>query len=157
MTLYLLIFLIVIVVPIGTIVHELGHGIVAYIIKADSVVLHIGVGKHIKTFAFKRFMIQLNALFFIGGLTESNRIPIYNAKEKIWIALGGPACNAILVVLFTILFYPTHNPYIQLFILFQLWLMLINIIPFKRKGKQSDGYTIVQTFADRNKRGSTNK
>src|SRR5699024_3045680 len=118
-------------VPIGTIVHELGHGIVALFAKADSVTLYIGLGKHIKTYEFNRFTIHLNAIFFIGGLTKSKRTPTYNAKEKVFIAMGGPACNAILVVLFIILFYPTHDPYIRLFILFQAWLMIINIIPFK--------------------------
>lgn len=144
MTIYLLIFLIVIVVPIGTIAHELGHGLVAYFVKADAVTLHIGIGKHIKSYVFKRFTIYLYGIFFIGGLTKSQRKPSYNTKEKIWIALGGPAGNAILIILFLITFYPTHNPYIRLFLLFQAWLMLINIIPFKWRGKKSDGYTIIQ-------------
>src|SRR5690625_1450741 len=141
MTIYLLAFLIVIVVPIGTFVHELGHGIVATFAKADSVTLYIGFGKRVKTMVFNRFTIHLHLVFFIGGLTESKRTPVYSAKEKALIAMGGPACNAILAVLFIILFYPTNNPYIQVFILFQAWLMLINIIPYKRKGKNSDGYT----------------
>ena len=157
MTLYLLAFLIVVVVPIGTIVHELGHGIVALFAKADSVTLRIGLGKHIKTYELNRFTIHLNAIFFVGGLTESKRTPIYNAKEKILIALGGPVCNAILAVLFITLFYPTHNPYIQLFTLFQAWLMLINIIPFKWKGKKSDGYTIVQAISSGIARNTTKK
>lgn len=149
MTLYLIVFLIVIVGPIGTIIHELGHGIMALLMKADSVILHIGIGKHVKTFVFRRFTIRLNIMFFIGGLTESEHTRSYNTLEKMCIALGGPACNAILAVLCIILFYPTHNPYIQLFILFQAWLMFINIIPFKWRGKKSDGYTMVQAMAER--------
>lgn len=150
MTLYLLIFLIVIVGPVGTIAHELGHGITALLLRADDVSLHIGIGKRIKTFVFKRFTVHLHTIFFMGGLTKSERTPSYRTIEKIWIALGGPASNLILASLFIILFYPTQNPYIQLFILFQAWLMFINIIPFNWKGKKSDGYTIVQMIAQKN-------
>lgn len=146
MTVYLLIFLIVIVVPVGTIIHELGHGIAAYFVNADRITLHIGVGKHIKTFRMKRFAIFLYRIFFIGGVSDSRREIPYNTSEKIWIALGGPAGNAIVIILFFVILNPLQNPYTKLFILFQSWLMLINLIPFKWKGKKSDGYTVVHTM-----------
>src|SRR5699024_5084975 len=157
MTIYLLIFLMVIVVPFVTFVHELGHATMALFARADSVTLQIGIGKHIKTYAFNRFSIHLCAIFFIGGLTKSERKRTYNTKEKISIALGGPLGNALFVILFVVLFYPTHNPFIQLFLLFQTWLLVINIIPFKWRGKKSDGYTIVQTIAEIVTKNPTNK
>ena len=147
----------VIIVPMGTLIHELGHAAAALIAKADSVLLHIGTGKPFKTYVFNRLTIHLHSIFFIGGLTRSERKRTYNPKEKIWIALGGPLSNAIFVVLFILLFYPTHNPFIQLFLLFQAWMLVINIIPFKWKGKKSDGYIIFQTLAEKKTNDTVNK
>lgn len=157
MTVYLLIFLIVIVAPIGTIIHELGHSIVALLAGADAVDLHVGIGKPIKKYELKRFTVHLNVIVVIGGLTRSKRTRTYSPNEKIWIALGGPLGNAILVILLIILFYPTHNPYVQLFTLFQAWMMFINIIPFRWKQKQSDGYTIIKMIAEKVTKDSANK
>lgn len=149
MIIYLLLFLIVIVAPFGTIIHEMGHGMTAYILSADAVTLHIGIGSRVKTFAWRRLTIHLYGMYFIGGITKSIRNPSFSTREKISIALGGPLGNAVVAFLLLIIFYPVHNPYIRLFILFQGWLMIINIIPFQWKGKKSDGYTIMQIIRKR--------
>lgn len=146
MTIYILVYLIFIVAPIGTIVHEIGHAAGAKSCKANKVKLSVGSGKVVHCFSYKNARIMIHRLFFLGGMAYSERDVPYNPLERVWIAVCGPISNFLAVgvlYLFTTL-YPNH--YLSLLLLFNLWVAIVNTIPFQIKGKQSDGYTIYKAL-----------
>ncbi|WP_188453748.1 site-2 protease family protein [Virgibacillus oceani] len=145
---YLIAYLILLIAPVSTVIHELGHIIGAKLVKADSVTLSIGSGKSVCKFNIKRLHIRLHALYFIGGIAYSERSIPYKTGEIIWITLCGPVFNGIFAMLVSVLFDLTNGFY-QLLVLFNCWLAIVNIIPFRLKEKQSDGYTIIQTISKR--------
>lgn len=142
MNIYLLLFLLLIVAPIGTIIHEGGHLIGAKLMKADHIVISIGSGKKILTFSVKNIQINVQMFYFIGGHVQNKRDVPYKLFEMICIISFGPILNGIFTVVFYLLYYILVSEYLYLLFLFNLWLMIINIIPFKFKGKHSDGYMI---------------
>lgn len=142
MDIYLFLFLVFIVAPIGTLIHESGHLIGARTIQADQVTLSIGRGKQIGSFSLKRIRIDIHAIFFLGGLAQSERDPPYKPTEIIWITFCGLLSSSIFAIIFYLLYHTYSNYYIQLLFLFNGWLAVVNSIPFKMKGKQSDGYMI---------------
>lgn len=141
-----LLFLLFVVAPIGTIVHESGHAIGAKLVKADTINLSIGLGKEIGTFSFKNLRMTVHLFFFLGGFVQSNRKPAYRSLEIICITAFGSVNNGIFAILFYLLNGIYYNQYIQILFLFNLWLAIVNMIPFKLKGKQSDGYMILKTL-----------
>lgn len=144
MNILLVLYLIIIVAPIGTIVHEIGHVLGAKAVGAEKVTLTIGSGKKIGTLTFLNLVVSVHALFFIGGFVKGKRKKPYNNSQLILIAIGGPISNIIFGFLFYFFYLFTLNDYIKLLFLFNLWLAIVNIIPFKLGNKHSDGYTIWQ-------------
>lgn len=142
MNIYLFIFLLLIVAPIGTIIHEGGHLIGAKTMKADRIVISIGYGRKLFAITFKNIQINIRVYYFIGGHVENKRKIPYKLAEMIWIIGFGPFLNGIFAVIFYILYQLAPSEYVYLLFLFNLWLALINVIPFKIKEKQSDGYII---------------
>lgn len=115
--------------------------------RADSINLSIGLGKKLGTLSVKNLTITIHLFFFLGGFVQSNRKPAYRTLEIICITAFGSFSNGIFSILFYLLNNIYYNQYIQLLFLFNLWLAIVNMIPFKIKGKQSDGYTILQTIS----------
>lgn len=140
--------LIFIVAPIGTFLHEMGHAAGAKMVKADIIIVSIGLGKNIGVISWHSIKIKLKAFFFIGGYVQSERKIAYKLFEIIWIAICGPLSNAIFAFLFYLLYVMYPIGFFKLLFLFNLWLAVINIIPFKLFGKQSDGYTIFTAIKD---------
>jgi len=145
----LLLFLVLVVAPIGTLIHEGGHAIGALLVRADHINLSIGLGKKIGTISFRNFQITVHMLFFLGGFVQSYRNASYRIIEVVCITLFGPINNGLFAILFYLLDGIYYNQYIHLLFLFNLWLALMNIIPYKIKGKQSDGYTILRILLDK--------
>ncbi|MBP1969654.1 Zn-dependent protease [Virgibacillus natechei] len=146
MDIYLLLYLIFIVAPLSTLLHEMGHAIAARVVNADNITFSIGLGKRINTFTFKEINFNIHAIFFLGGLAHNQRIVPYKKKEIIWISILGPVASGLFACLFYILYtiFPTN--YWHLLFLFNIWLAFINSIPFNIKGKTSDGYLILKTI-----------
>ncbi|GGB33889.1 hypothetical protein F3157_04880 [Virgibacillus dakarensis] len=146
MDIYLLLWLVLFTAPVSTMLHELGHVLGAKWAKADSITLSVGAGKKLITFSFKQIQIDVFTLFFLGGSAYSERNIPYKPMEKICISLAGPVSNGLAAAIVCVLF-GSSNVFVQVLILFNIWLAVINIIPFKLNGKQSDGYTIVKTVS----------
>src|SRR5690625_6135794 len=140
MNIYLLLFLLFIAAPIGTLIHEGGHLIGAKLMKADYLHLTIGYGKKLFTFICQNIQIIICRFFFIGGYVKNERYLPYRTIEMICIIVFGPLLNVVFAVFFYMLYNLFPNEYIFLLLLFNLWLALINLILFKVKDKQSDGY-----------------
>lgn len=143
MNIYLLLFLLFIVAPIGTIIHESGHLIGAKLMRADYMILSIGYGKRLFIFKWNNIQIKIRSFFFIGGHVRNERDIPYRTSEMIWIIGFGPLLNGIFAVFFYLLYHLIPSDFLYLLFLFNLWLALINVIPFKMKEKQSDGYMIL--------------
>lgn len=143
MNFYFLLYLLLIVAPIGTIIHEVGHLIGAKIVKSDQISLSIGLGKRIGSLSFKNVQVNIHLLFFLGGYVSNKREKPYQLLEMICIIGAGPLHNAIYATIFYLISSVFYNQYIHILFLFNLWLAIINFIPFKIKDKQSDGYTIL--------------
>lgn len=150
MDIYLLLYLVFIVAPLSSLLHEMGHAAAARIVGADQITLSIGLGKRINTVIFDKVQITFHAIFFLGGLAKSERIIPYKSWEMVWITMIGPITNAFFAFLFYILYVMYPNDYLHLLFLFNLWLAFVNSIPFKIKERHSDGYLILQTITKKN-------
>lgn len=154
MNVYVVLWLVFVIAPISTFLHEFGHVLGAKWLKADSIRLSIGHGKQIATFSWKQIHVSLRALFFLGGMAYNERNDPYNKIEVIFISICGPLSNAIAATVIFVLAGFSWIP-VRFFIMFNIWLLVINLIPFSIKGKQSDGYTIWKTVsAKRTKRNN---
>lgn len=150
MSIWFVLYLLFVVAPIGTLVHESGHALGARLVKADSVVLCIGLGKEATSFSFKNVHFKVHMFFFMGGYVQSERETSYTTGEKCFIAFCGPMLNMLCAIgLFCIQVYVVDHTFINLLLLFNVWLALINMIPFKFGNKQSDGYTMYRVIKDR--------
>lgn len=147
---YLLLYLILIAAPLSIILHEFGHAFAASVVKADHISVSIGKGKRVHLFAFKKIQIIIHAIFFLGGLAESDRKIPYKSYEIVWISISGPIMSGIIAFLFYKVdeMYPSN--YLQLFCWFNIWLAVVNIVPFKIKEKHTDGYTIINALRKNN-------
>jgi len=140
--------LILLIAPMSVIVHEIGHLLGAKIVKAEYFKLSIGKGKSILFYSKKSLDIIVRAFYFTGGEAKSKRKQPYKPFDILLITAGGPLMNLIFAFMLYVIskVYPTNL--IGLFILFNLWLGIGNLIPFKVKGKTSDGYVIYRSVLD---------
>lgn len=147
MTVYLL-YLLFIVAPICTLIHEGGHAIGAILVKADKIHLTIGAGKKIWEMRYKNFRFSVRKIFFFSGMTKNERAKAYSHIEIAIISISGPLNN----IVFAILFYLAYNTdtyvndFLLLLCLFNVWLAFTNLLPFKLRDKQSDGYVMIQAL-----------
>lgn len=146
MDIYLFLYLLFAAAPISIILHEIGHAFAAKIVNADSIMISIGKGKRLKVIFLGRMQLVIYTAFFLGGLAESKRKTPYSPREIVWIAMLGPITNGMIAFLFYVLNEIYPNNYLQLFYWFNVWLAVVNIIPFKLKDKYTDGYMIMQVI-----------
>src|SRR5690625_4954207 len=147
MTFDLIFFLIIIVAPFSAIVHELGHVIGAYIVSSHKLRAMIGLGKKIFTISYKNIMIHFHIIIFIGGAITYERKKPYKNKELILITILGPLNNLLFAIIFYSIYLFFPNNYFYLLSIFNLWLAVINLIPFKISGRSSDGHMIYNLLA----------
>ncbi|WP_339227924.1 site-2 protease family protein [Oceanobacillus sp. FSL K6-2867] len=144
MSLYLFACLILIIAPICTLIHELGHACGAKLAKADRIKLNLGIGKGHWTIAMNNLELTLRSIYFIGGVTESEREIPYKKSEIIWITFFGPMFNGVAATIIYIIYEVNPNSLLQLLFWFNVWMAVVNMIPFKIKGKQTDGFAILR-------------
>lgn len=142
MNLYMCAYLIFIVGPLGIVVHEAGHIFAAKFIQTEKISLSIGIGKKIAEQTYKVVQIQLHLIYFIGARIQSERTKPYHKLEIIFVSICGPISNLLFGLLLYIIYFVHPNPYISLLLFYNCWLAVVNIIPFRIRGMQSDGYMI---------------
>lgn len=135
--------LVFIIAPFSLLFHEIGHLVGASLMRATSVQLTIGLGKTLFQTTFANIRVIIRRFFLINSVTSTVRTSPFTTREKIVITIMGPSFSAML----TIITYIAYNVFVEndvlyLFFLFNLWLVVINVIPFKIKHKQSDGYIV---------------
>lgn len=151
MDLYLQLFLyMIIIAPLSLFWHELGHVMGAKLAGASQVVLTIGVGRPIFERVYNNVTIIIRKLFIFNSFTETKRPDLLSNYDKIVITFMGPVSSLVLSLLAYFL-YVLILPHLLLVVLclFNLWIGVINLIPFKINERQSDGYTILQMFKNK--------
>lgn len=147
MDLFLIVYLIIFVAPISLLLHELGHVIGAILIKSETIKLVIGSGKEvIQINGSSTLQISIHQWFFWGAFTESVQSSPVQPRKVVIVAVLGPAFSLLWAFLFYYVTSFIAHPLLQLFFFFNLWIGVINILPFKIGIKQSDGYTIIRTL-----------
>ncbi len=137
------IILILIIVPISLLVHELGHLFGGKHLKADRVTISIGSGKNIYSFTFNEMTLNIYLMVMFHAHTHSERHPNFSNKEFAFITAMGPLFSLIFTSFFGLLLFVITSEVIFYFFLFNLWLTITNLIPFKFKNQKSDGYLIL--------------
>lgn len=151
MSFYIQIFLyIIIIAPLSLFWHELGHVLGARIVRASHVTLTMGIGKPIVKRTYGNMTFIIRKLFLLNSLTETDRPYLLSRNDKVIITLMGPVSSLFLSILAYCL-YVLIIPHLSLLIvcLFNLWIGVINLIPFKINERQSDGYTILQMLKNK--------
>ncbi|KGX86016.1 M50 family metallopeptidase [Pontibacillus litoralis] len=142
----LVLVLIFVIAPISLLSHELGHAIVAYQLRAHHISLQLGVGPLIYQKKGTTTDIMIRLLYFVGAMAIYERNRPFSRKEQAFISLGGPLANGILAFLCICLVYWVEMDGLYLFSGFNLWIAIINLLPFKWKERESDGYVVVKAL-----------
>lgn len=146
----LTILVLMIVAPFCLLFHELGHLYAAKMVKANVIELSIGVGKTFIKIKRKGIHITVRHFFFLNSYTSSYRQVPYLSYEKILISMMGPLFSLFLAMIWFIIYSFFGMILIfYVFHLFNLWIGIINLLPFKIGQKESDGYTICKQLAMR--------
>lgn len=138
-------YLLFLIGPVSIIVHEMGHVAGALLENARPIKMHIGRGKKCFHLQIKSIEIFVYRWYFLGGATEFSRSVPLSKKNVIITSLAGPLCNLIIAaILFLLSIRPMGEHYL-LWCLFNVWLGLSNLFPYKWRGKPSDGYLVWRT------------
>lgn len=130
-------------VPFSLFIHELGHALTSLLFGAHDVTVRIGKGNCLYKLKRTRFSLIIHMNVFIHYMTEYKRNKPFTKREQLMIVLMGPMSNGIIGYCSYILY--KDNTLLSFFLfcaLFNWWLMITNLIPFKIGQKSSDGYTI---------------
>lgn len=141
LTIIVLIFL---MAPISLFIHELGHVLPGLFFGSERSIIHIGRGSSLLHWRGKKLELSIHLWFFQGAYSINERSPVFTNYEKILISVGGPLLNGLLALTLSVFFSEVENPYVKVFLLFNLYLATVNLIPFSFKGKGSDGYRVLQ-------------
>lgn len=144
MTVWFFLYILFIVAPLSTFIHELGHAYGAKLAKAENIELSVGLGKKLVSISLKQYRLSIHMFFFLGGSVKNRRDLPYQRRDIMIITMLGPLNNA----LFALIFYGIHlmdpSPYMIVLAMFNFWLAIVNIIPFKLWGKESDGFILLK-------------
>ncbi|MFC4323563.1 site-2 protease family protein [Litchfieldia salsa] len=140
-----IIVLLFLVVPITIFLHECGHIIIAKLMKLDGLEIVIGSGPSLLLFFVIGIKVQINMVYFVGGYSTNTSVQEIKEWQKGLISLGGPLLNLFLAIVFFMLFNMNHMVD-ELLVLFNVWVGIVNLIPYKLMKKESDGYVFVKSM-----------
>src|SRR5690625_4072742 len=131
LSIHLFVF-VVLVVAISLFFHELAHAVMVLVSRAINVSIHIGRGKHLCQLTLRRFSLWIYMNVFLYYMTEYERTEPFTHRERIMIALMGPIVNGIIGFTSFLLYKELFTNKVLLFCtLFNWWLMIVNLFPFK--------------------------
>lgn len=132
------------ILPFTTILHELGHFFSAKLCHVQKITVRIGSGKEIIDFTWGDTIFILHILPFGGATAYELRKP--TRMKSVIVALGGPLLNGFVAFL---LFFPGFGYgddlitiWFQWLTLFNLWMCVFNIIPYRFNNYYSDGWSV---------------
>lgn len=92
--------------PITTIIHELGHAILASVLTEQPVQIKVGAGQHTFNYQFKRIELLLAGKMMISGHTAFSDLNLTKIK-LLSILLAGPIFSALASSFGVLLIYQT--------------------------------------------------
>ncbi|WP_078544129.1 site-2 protease family protein [Litchfieldia alkalitelluris] len=141
-----IIYLLLLIVPVTNLFHEMGHALCAKLFKLSEIHIGIGTGKLLYRFKIVGIVINIHMLYFIGAYTtnegSTNEIPQW---QKGLISLGGPFINIVISII-VLLVTTQESMFFELFILFNLWVGLMNLLPYRIKKRESDGLIFLKSM-----------
>ncbi|WLD95024.1 site-2 protease family protein [Alkalihalobacillus sp. AL-G] len=145
----LFVWVIFVLFPLATLLHELGHFITARSFRADNTRIILGIGPILFRVSNRFINIEVHALYFIRGYTigvESNELP---NLQKALISVNGPLINAVVgcygwMYAENLPFESTNGQLIFLFSMVNIWIAAGNLVPFKLGSKKSDGFIALE-------------
>ncbi|KHE72614.1 site-2 protease family protein, partial [Halobacillus sp. BBL2006] len=125
-------------------IHELGHVLAALAFRTEQSTINVGSGIPLIKGKIGKVRFNIRCLVFHGAHSINERKDEFSDHQKAWICLGGPLLNAI--VFFLLFLTPSFDRFspVTLFYLFNGYLAIANLIPFRIKEKKSDGYRFIQ-------------
>ncbi len=139
------------IIPLTTLLHELGHYFMTKFYFVDNVTISVGSGKKLIHFKFKSLTFVLR-IFPYGGATFFELTSYLSPLKQIWISLGGPLLNGFIAILLFSQVLGNDLDFITLwlqwFALFNLWVCVMNLIPYKIGTFYSDGWVIVKAIRE---------
>ncbi len=137
--------LVLVVVPITNFFHETGHIFIAKLFNLKGSDIVIGTGPKLISFNLLETNVQFNLFYFLGGYsTNVSEGEITNWQRGL-ISLGGPLINIMVASLLLISNLP-YSMLVELFILFNLWVGLVNLVPYKFLNRESDGFVFLTSI-----------
>lgn len=137
------------ILPLTTLIHELGHFFFARICLIKNVTLKIGSGRKLLNLRIKDFILMIHTFPF-GGATFFETDYVLTRMKRIIISIGGPLLNGVVAVLLILPGIGTGNHFVTLWFqwlaLFNLIMCFMNLIPFKVGKYYSDGWIIINVF-----------
>ncbi|MDX5474859.1 MAG: site-2 protease family protein [Bacillaceae bacterium] len=133
-------------IPIIHLVHELGHVLVARIFQVKKTRIVLGMGEPLVNLTLFGTKLEINRIYMFGGYStndESGNLPYF---QQALISFGGPALNILLIFASIPLITRESVYFFTLFISFNIWIALSNLIPFKFGDKRSDGWIIATSL-----------
>lgn len=143
--LFLFIF---ILLPFIHLLHELGHVTFARLFRVQHTKIVLGAGPKWFQFTFLGTKIQWNTYYMVGGYSTNEQNGTLSPWKQALISLGGPLFNVLAVVCSIPFITASNVNMMTVFIFFNGWIGLTNLIPFKIGHKCSDGWIIVSCIKE---------
>jgi Zn-dependent protease len=136
------------ILPITIIIHEFGHFFCALACNVKKIKVSLGIGKKIGHLKYKELMFVIHILP-LGGKTHYE-MHTNNRLSQVIISIGGPFLNGIVAFLLLMQGIGSGEQYITLWFqwlaVFNLWMFVVNSIPFKIGKYYSDGWAAFYTI-----------
>ena len=137
-------------------IHELGHAIGARFVGIHVFTCGIGYGKPILNIRFldTHFYVAFHGM--LGGTTICKFDSSHVVSRKLWMIIGGPLANILLVSLSLIGLSYTSSPFLGALFYINTYLFIVTILPFSSKYQStelpSDGLTALNLLHPENDR-----
>lgn len=139
------------ILPLTTLCHELGHFFVTRLFFIENVTVRIGSGKEMFRLKVKDLTVVLH-IFPYGGTTFFELNKNLSSMKQIILSLGGPLLNGCIAFFLLLPGLGSGDHYITIWFqwlaLFNLWMCVMNLIPYKIGLFYSDGWVIVKVISE---------
>ncbi|WP_019375625.1 hypothetical protein [Virgibacillus halodenitrificans] len=149
----------IVVLPLTTLLHEIGHGIGGILISKERAMVFLGPiePSNTKTFHIGRMDFHIKWAYF--GFCSIKKYHKLNAMQRIVISAGGPAMSLLIVFasIFLLFFdfpYQLKN-FVTAIAIVNAWQFLCTAVPIINptwykaySGMSSDGYQIVKAWKE---------
>ncbi|MGP4083025.1 site-2 protease family protein [Pseudalkalibacillus sp. R45] len=147
---YIVLLIVFVLFPFATFIHELGHYLTARLTGLKDSRMQIGIGPRVLHINNQFLRIEYRLFYFVGAHTLSGEIGGTNSFNRFLITLNGPLINAV-TAFFILGFYTMDlssmlDKALSIFAYINIWISLGNLLPFKIKGRKSDGYILLESL-----------